>query len=193
MFAKVRTSKTKANILKQLISARKEIKDRETERILGEQAFFEDADKLVKPIINTPNKIGDQQNRLLTLQNRALANVIEHQEGVPAIDEVEAYDEPFVQESEEMRIEQVEPEYPDLDLKGIPGLDTKVGNNWYLSIRPMSKDDLNGLSVEEVIEHDDEFKASYLELKNHLDKPIVQAKTKPQNLRNAYIKLDKAG
>ena len=194
MFAKVRTSKTKADILKQLISAKKEIKDRETGRILEEQAFFEDADKLFKPIINTQNKIGDQQNRLLALQNRALTNMIEHQRGIPAIDgEVDEVGEPIIQEPEDNRIEQVEPEYPDLDLKGIPGLDTKVGSNWYLSIRPLSREDLNDLSVEEVIKHGDEFRNSYLELKTHLDKPIVQAKTKPHNLRNAYIKLDKAG
>ena len=75
MFANVERSKNKADILKQLINAKKQIKGRETERILGEQAFFEDADKLFKPIINTQNKIGDDQNKLLALQNRALANM----------------------------------------------------------------------------------------------------------------------
>ena len=183
MFAKVERSKTKADILKQLISAKKEIKGRETERVLGEQAFFEDTDKLFKPIINTQNKISDKQNRLLTLQNRALANVMEHQREIPAIGEVEAYDGPFVQEPEEMRIEQVEPEYPDLGLKGIPGLDTRIGRNWYLPTRPMSRDELNDLSIEDLWKHRDKFVASYLELNDHIDKPNVQRKTNKDDLQ----------
>ena len=194
MFAKVERSKTKADILKQLISAKKEIKGRETQRVLGEQAFCEDTDKLFKPIINTQNKIGDKQNRLLALQNRALANVIEHQRGIPAIQgEADEVEEPIIQEPEEMRIEQVEPEYPDLGLKGIYGLDTRIGTNDYLQTRPLSRDQLNDLSNDELIEHGDAFRSSYLELKTHLEKPIVKAKTKQHNLRNAYLKLGKAG
>ena len=189
MFANVEKSKSKAEVLKQLIRAKKEIKGRETERVLGEQAFFEDADKLFKPITNTQGKIGDNQNRLLAMQNRALANMIEHRAGAPAIEQ----DMPFVDEPIEERIELIEPEYPDLGLRGILRLDTKVGKNWYLPTRPMSRDDLDSLSIEELLTHRDEFVTSYLKLDKHLDKPIVKARTKPENLHIAYTNLGKAG
>lgn len=191
MFANVGQSKNKADVLKQLISAKKEIRGRDTERVLGEQAFFEDVGGLFKPLIETQKRIGVRQQK-------ALANMIKPREKTPAIapgvgaitSEVE---EPFVTEPIEERIELVEPDYPDLDFMGMPGLDVKIGKNWYLPELPKSRDELNGLSLEDVYEYKRKFDASYLVLYDHLKKPVVIAKTKPDNIRNARTNLGKAG